>query len=144
MRLSGQVVRILGAMIVVIVAFLGSSVAQAHPGPDHAPKPAVSAPVAASATAKAAHEAAGKLKRIEYAVVATASRPGQNGNTQPDCGDLCCSTSSGSACCGSALLAGSGIRLLHPRVQMLVPMAGAAELTSIVPEALPEPPKFFA
>jgi hypothetical protein len=143
MRFTGQAARLLGAVIVMIVALLGASVAQAHPGHDHAPKPAVSAPLSTFAAAKASDEAVLQFKRTEVAEASIASKV-PNGSVQPACQDLCCSLGSGTACCGSALLIGSPVRLLVPTAQMLVPIAGSAELTSIVPEALPEPPKFFA
>lgn len=150
MTLDRHLARLLAAVIVMIAATFGVSVAQAHEGHvHHARAPQASAPVQAVAPAAAKTIAPAVAAAIRQArqpaavILATAAqaRADDLGRTG-GCDGQCCAM--GMACCHAAVT---------PAVLLSEPLQGASTVllsaqqslpTSLAPEALPKPPRPFA
>lgn len=163
MSLDRHLARLLAAMIVMIAASFGMSVAQAHEGHAHhhsAPAasaaPAATAPVGEAAkpastpvTIKAETKTLGVLSLVTQAAptVARTALVVAALDTK-DCGDcggcngLCCGM--GMVCCHSALIPASITAALPAMLAVLVPSPEQAARPSLAPEALPKPPRPFA
>ena len=142
MRLDRQLARILGAVIVMIVAYLAPSAAKAHPG--HHPAPAaVAASDAASAKSDARATVAAPAAATKAIVVALytadpdASAPGKM------CHGVCCCLA-GMSCSAHALTPDAGSAVMTRKAATLSAIPDDLARPGVDPEALPKPPRPFA
>ena len=140
-----QIVRLMAAMILAIIAYVAPSVVQAHEGhAHHGHRAAVAqpkaAPLAAAAPAKPAvrAEAPARFKVARAAVEAARVEPTADDCCRPGCKARCCGTM---ACCATGILAGSDA--LSPSLLLIATLApgDVAGRAGPGPDALPEPPR---
>ncbi len=153
MSLDRQIVRLMAAMILAIIAYVAPSAVQAPEGHVHhghhmaATQPKVAPPAAqASVTAPAkpaARSEAPTWSKVALAPVAEAARiePVGDDCCRPGCGTRCCGMM---ACCATGVLPGPSV--LSPTLfgtVTLIPddVTGRA---GPGPEALPKPPRTLA
>ena len=159
MILNRHLARLLAAVIVMIAATFGASVAQAHEGHAHHHAPAATtAPVHTAAPATKA-EASAPVQIASKAVPAVAGRtPATIASLIPaiateasaddsdDCGHgcngRCCGT--GMACCHIALTSAMPAAVPMLTVSSIVMAPQQTLPTSLAPEALPKPPRTLA
>ena len=140
MTLERKLVHMLGAVIVMIAAYLVRSAAQAHPGHSHTAAAVVAAEDAVKNTLPAAAATAVPLRRITPALL---SAPGP----APDPGDSpcrfgCCTPLSFGCCVGMMINAAVPLLPLQRTAGRVI--AGPEDLSlGISPESLPKPPKAF-
>lgn len=147
-----QIVRLMAAMILAIIAYVAPSAVQAHEGHAHrghhvaAAQPKfVPVTTRAAATAPAGmvvQSEAPTWSRVALAPVeATRIEPTSDDCCRPGCGTRCCGTMS----CGAAFIL-SGTSALSPslfRTVTLIPRDVAGR-SGAGPEALPKPPRTLA
>lgn len=146
MTLDRHLARLLAAVIVMIAATLGVSVAQAHEGHVHHPRTAhVSDPVqTAPAAAKADTSTVTAVTRQPAALVlALAAQAGADdlGRTG-GCDGQCCAM--GMACCHAAVTPATLLSVPLQGASAGMPTAQQSLPPSLAPEALPKPPRSFA
>lgn len=159
MTLDRHMARLLAAVIVMIAASFGVSVAQAHEGHRHH-HPATTASAQTTSPAPAVAKIQSASVRAEKMIVAHTVMPaGLNSigthlmiiaalasedmpNDCGGCNGVCCSM--GMACCHSALTPASlvGVPALTLATTVVAPQDVLRP--SLVPEALPKPPRAFA
>jgi len=155
MSLDRQIVRLMAAMILAIIAYVVPSAVQAHEGhahhghhaaaqPKFAPSPA---PKAVAPTVSAAPKVAVRAVMSAWARVALVAvemariEPTEDGCCRPSCKTRCCGTM---ACCATGILSGPlGLAPSLFRAVTLLPgdVVGRA---GVGPEALPKPPRTLA
>lgn len=151
MRPDRQIVRLMAAMILSIVAYVVPSAVQAHEGHAHhghsmaAAQPKAVAPVGKVTTVLARPavraDTPARFKVSLVAVDAARIEPIEDGCCCPGCKTRCCGTMT---CCATGVLTGAhGLSPSLLRAVMLVPrdVAGGG---GIGPEALPKPPRTLA
>jgi hypothetical protein len=137
----------LPAMIVMIVAYLAPSVAEAHPGHGHPPPATVSAPEAILAShASAAPSEAVAIASVLYqeetdssVSVANFDGPGPFNRCTGPC---CCNVSM--SCYAHALTADTGGTAVTGPTSRLIATPDDLARSGVDPEALPKPPRTFA
>jgi|SRR4051812_32296966 len=140
MRLDRQLARILGAAIVMIVAYLAPCPVQAHAGHPHPARPTVTSTDVVSA---GSHETGATAVGAKADAVTAAAGAGAKAPTELCTGPCCCSGAGMMACCAHALAPDAG---LPPRPTATCPTASPDFLARLGtdPEALPKPPRTFA
>ena len=151
MRPDRQIVRLMAAMILAIIAYVAPSAVQAHEGHVHhgrhivAAQPKAVAPVNRTADVPAkltVRAGAPAWYKVSLVAVRTARiEPAEDSCCRPGCKTRCCGSMT---CCATGVL--SGPYALSPslfRTVTLIPrnVAGRA---GIGPEALPKPPRTLA
>ncbi|GAB6846125.1 hypothetical protein HNR00_003299 [Methylorubrum rhodinum] len=152
MSLDRQIVRLMAAMILAIIAYVAPSAVQAHEGHAHRghhmaavqPKP-VPATTKAAGTVPAkptARSEAPAWSKVTLAAMETARiEPTGDDCCQPGCKTRCCGTM---ACCATGVLSGpSGLSPSLFRTVTLIPRDVAGR-SGAGPEALPKPPRTLA
>lgn len=145
MNLDRQLARLLAAVIVMIAATFGTSVAQAHEGHAyHAPTTVTVQPVAAAPVVAETGPAKASAFDSPLSVVAlsVSAKPGAKAPAERPCNGVCCSM--GGSCCVPGILSST---ILAP-----VDLTGGSRLVfaeqpagpSLAREALPKPPRSFA
>lgn len=148
MRLGRPLARLWAAMIVMIVAYLAPSVAEAHAGHHHASVAVVAAfdalpsPEMISAASQVAPTASAVPFNVEAAEVLTAAGSDDPAPFKRCTGPCCCNISM--ACCAHALTADTGGAALITPASRLAAIPDDLALQGIDPETLPEPPRTFA
>ena len=149
MKLGRQLARMLAAMIVMIVAYLAPSAAQAHAGHHHESHAVVSgsgATPAPDVNSFGSHRAAApSALAIEPATSdATVGVADQDALTplKTCTGSCCCST--GMVCCAHALTADIGSAGLIGAAASLIVLPEDLARPGVDPEALPKPPRSLA
>ncbi|WP_457107329.1 hypothetical protein [Methylobacterium sp. P5_C11] len=142
-----QILRLMAAMILAIIAYVAPSAVQAHEGHAHHGHPVAAQPKAVTAAADTVVVPAKPAFRAEapaWSRVARATaeaariEPTEDGCCRPGCKTRCCGTM---ACCATAILTGPhGLSPSLFRTVTLIPrdVAGRAGRG---PETLPEPPR---
>ena len=137
MILKAQVIRVLGAAVLLIALSLVPSMANAHAGHAHALSPAASATQLGDAGMSSGTVAAIALKAEFSAGGITPDRP-----LGSACGGGCCSGAPCTACVGMVLIELPGIGL--PISAASIVMIDIWPTASRDPEGLRKPPKSFA
>ena len=132
MSLTHQVLRLLGAAMVLIALSLAPSVASAHAGHDHGNG---SVPVASDP--QPAKGAAGP--RLE---LASASTSQVDARLPSGCAGQCCSSAPCTACC--AVAAVTVCEPIPPLGRVVVGLRDPDRLWQLHPDGLRRPPRFFA
>ncbi len=152
MSLDRQIVRLMAAMILAIIAYVAPATVQAHEGHAHhgqhmaAPQPkrvptttraAVTVPAQSAARSEAPTWSKVALAAVEPARI----EPAEDDCCRPGCETRCCGTM---ACCATGVLPGPSV--LSPslfRTVTLIPRDVAGR-SGVGPEALPKPPRTLA
>ncbi|KMO17707.1 hypothetical protein [Methylobacterium platani] len=154
MSLDRQILRLMAAMILAIIAYAAPSAVQAHEGHAHRGHPiamtgARAAPPVTGRTPTAQSGQAARLEVPARSGIARAPLVTKGARVEPPrddccpsgCRSRCCGTM---ACCATVILPGSPV--LPPflfRFVAVIPR-DAADRSSPGPEALPEPPRTSA
>lgn len=148
MRLGRQLAGMLAAIIVIIVAYLVPSIAQAHSGHHHLPPATVSASEAIPAShaiaapSQATAMALEVLSQEAAAVFISAVNFDGSGPSKRYTGPNCCNV--GMSCHAHALIADAGgVAPMGPATR-LVAIPDDFARPGVDPEALPKPPRTFA
>ncbi len=140
MDLRQQLVRVLGAAIVLIAAYLMPAAAQAHEGHFHAASAAVAAATSATPDILAAAAKADPADAVVKTVaVLRTDRPTQ---APARCNGFCCGVNM--SCCAPTLAPEAATLVPRPAPSRLVLIYQAPARPGIDPEALPKPPRSFA
>ena len=140
MNLRHQLVRALGAAIVMIAAYLMPAVAQAHAGHVHPAPAAVAAATSASPDNSATAAKAAPLDAVAKAVAVL--RADRSTQAPARCNGFCCGVNM--SCCAPALAPEAATLVPLPALSRLVLIYQAPARPGIDPEALPKPPRSFA
>ena len=157
MKPDWQLVRLMAAVIITIIAYIAPSAVQAHEGHAHHGRQTAMAqthavPAATETIAPAALTRAVQASAKPWVVVslqAEAVKPSASVRAD-DTGSGCCPTGCKGSCCGTMTCCASGILSSH--VSLPTPAYGrvtlvahdVAGLAGVGPEALPEPPRTLA
>ena len=140
MNLRHQLVRVMGAAIVLIAAYLMPTVAQAHAGHVHAAPAAVAAATSASPDNSATAAKAAPYDAIAKTVAVL--RADRSTQAPARCKGFCCGVNM--SCCAPALAPEAATLVPLPAPSRLVLIYQAPARPGIDPEALPKPPRSFA